>query len=103
MQRMDKKGPPVQQKGGVTGAETDAIKPVWATDAGVFVKRGDAKSVLKVDYSLPASIAGPIKAGQQIGTAEVTESGKPVATIALLAPAEIPKKGSIVKRLFSFF
>ena len=87
----------------VTGAETEAMKPVWGADAAVFLKRGDAKNVVKVDYSLPASIAAPIKAGQQIGTAEVTESGRPVTTIALLAPVEIPKKGSIVKRLFSLF
>jgi serine-type D-Ala-D-Ala carboxypeptidase (penicillin-binding protein 5/6) len=103
MHPIAKRGSPVAQTVAVTGAETESIKPIWASDAGVFVKRGEAKSVLKVDYSLPASVAAPIKAGQQIGTAQVTESGKPVATIALLAPAEIPKKGSIVKRLFSFF
>ncbi len=103
MHPIAKKGSPVAQSVAVTGAETESIKPIWASDAGVFVKRGDAKSVIKVDYSLPPSIAAPINAGQQIGTANVTESGKSVATIALLAPAEIPKKGSIVKRLFSFF
>jgi D-alanyl-D-alanine carboxypeptidase (penicillin-binding protein 5/6) len=103
MHPIAKKGTPVAQTVAVTGAEIDSIKPVWAADAGVFVKRGDAKSVVKVAYSLPASIAAPIKAGQQIGTADVTASGKPVATIGLLAPAEIPKKGSIVKRLFGLF
>jgi serine-type D-Ala-D-Ala carboxypeptidase (penicillin-binding protein 5/6) len=103
MHPIAKKGSPVSQTVAVTGAETESIKPVWGADAGVFVKRDEAKGVLKVDYSLPASVAAPIKAGQQIGTAQVSESGKPVATIALLAPTEIPKKGSIVKRLFSFF
>ena len=103
MHPIAKKGSPVAQTVAVTGAEIESIKPIWASDVGAFVKRGDAKSVLKVDYVLPASVAAPIKAGQQIGTAQVSESGKAVATIALLAPAEIPKKGSIVKRLFSFF
>ena len=51
----------------------------------------------------PASIAAPIKAGQPIGTANVTEGGKPVATIALLAPADVAKKRSMVKRLFGLF
>jgi len=103
MHPIAKKGSPVAQSVAVTGAQIESMKPIWGSDAGVFVKRGDAKDVLKVDYSLPASVAAPIKAGQQIGTAQVSEGGKPVATIALLAPTEIPKKGSIVKRLFSFF
>jgi D-alanyl-D-alanine carboxypeptidase (penicillin-binding protein 5/6) len=103
MHPIAKKGSPVAQSVAVTGAQIESIKPIWGSDAGVFVKRGDAKDVLKVDYSLPASVAAPVKAGQQIGTAQVSEGGKPVATIALLAPTEIPKKGSIVKRLFSFF
>jgi D-alanyl-D-alanine carboxypeptidase (penicillin-binding protein 5/6) len=103
MHPIAKKGTPVARTVAVTGAEIDSIKPVWGADAGVFVKRGDAKSVVKVDYSLPASAAAPIKAGQQIGAANVTAGGKPVATIALLAPADIPKKSSIVKRLFGLF
>jgi hypothetical protein len=69
----------------------------------VFIKHGDAKNVIKVDYNLPPSIAAPIKAGQQIGTANVTEGGKPVTTIALLAPADVPKTTSLTKRLLSIF
>jgi D-alanyl-D-alanine carboxypeptidase (penicillin-binding protein 5/6) len=103
MHPIAKKGTPVAQTVEVTDAEIEKIKPVWGADAAVFLKRENQKNVLKVNYSLPASIAAPIKAGQQIGTAEVTESGRPVTTITLLAPAEIPKKGSIVKRLFSLF
>jgi serine-type D-Ala-D-Ala carboxypeptidase (penicillin-binding protein 5/6) len=103
MHPIAKKGTPVAQTVEVTDAEIEKIKPVWGADAVVFLKREDEKNVLKVNYTLPASIAAPIKAGQQIGTAEVTESGRQVTTIALLAPAEIPKKGSIVKRLFSLF
>jgi D-alanyl-D-alanine carboxypeptidase (penicillin-binding protein 5/6) len=103
MHPIAKKGTPVAQTVAVTGAEIDSIKPVWGADAGVFVKRSDEKNAIKVDYSLPASIAAPIKAGQQIGSAEVTAGGKPVATIGLLAPAEIQKKSSIVKRLFGLF
>ena len=50
-----------------------------------------------------ASIAAPVKAGQQIGTANVSVGGKMVATIALLAPSDIGKSPSLTKRLFSIF
>src|SRR5271163_1578113 len=103
MHQVAKKGAPIAQSVAVTDADTASIKPVWGGDAGVFIKHGDASSAVKVDYNLPASIAAPVKAGQQIGTANVTEGGKPVATIALLAPADIAKSTSLTKRLFSIF
>ena len=103
MHPIAKKGAPIAQTVLVTNADTPSIKPVWGDDAGVFIKHGDAKSAIKVDYNLPPSIAAPIKAGQQIGTANVTEGGKPVTTIALLAPADVPKTTSLTKRLLSIF
>ena len=103
MHQVAKKGAPIAQSVPVTGADAASIKPVWASDAGVFIKHGDANSAIKVGYNLPASIAAPVKAGQQIGTANVTEGGKPVATIALLAPSDIAKSTSLTKRLFSIF
>jgi serine-type D-Ala-D-Ala carboxypeptidase (penicillin-binding protein 5/6) len=103
MHPVAKKGAPIAQSVAVSNADTDSIKPVWGADAGVFVKRGDANSAIKIEYSLPPSIAAPIKAGQQIGTANVTEGGKPVTTIVLLAPSDIAKSASITKRLLSIF
>jgi serine-type D-Ala-D-Ala carboxypeptidase (penicillin-binding protein 5/6) len=103
MHQVAKKGAPIAQSVAVTGADTASIKPVWGGDAGVFIKHGDASNAIKVGYNLPASIAAPVKAGQQIGTANVTEGGKPVATIALLAPSDIAKSTSLTKRLFSIF
>jgi serine-type D-Ala-D-Ala carboxypeptidase (penicillin-binding protein 5/6) len=103
MHQVAKKGAPIAQSVAVTDADTASIKPIWGGDAGVFIKHGDANSAVKVDYNLPASIAAPVKAGQQIGTANVTEGGKPVATIALLAPSDIAKSSSLTKRLFSIF
>src|SRR5271170_4815635 len=103
MHQVAKKGEPIAQSVAVNDADTASIKPVWGGDAGVFVKHGDASSAIKVGYNLPASIAAPVKAGQQIGTANVTEGGKPVATIALLAPSDIAKSTSLTKRLFSIF
>lgn len=98
-----KKGAPIAQSVAITDADTNSIKPIWGGDAGVFVKRSDEKNAIKVDYNLPSSIAAPLKAGQQIGTANVTEGGKPVATIALLAPSDVAKSASLTKRLLSFF
>jgi D-alanyl-D-alanine carboxypeptidase (penicillin-binding protein 5/6) len=103
MHPVAKKGTPITQAVVVTGADIDKIKPVWGADAGVFVKRSDEKNSIKVDYNLPPSIAAPIKAGQPLGTATITEAGKPVSTIALLAPSDVPKQRSIVKRLFGLF
>ena len=103
MHQVAKKGAPIAQSVAVTDADTASIKPVWGGDAGVFIKHGDASSAIKVGYNLPASIAAPVKAGQQIGTANVTDGGKPVATIALLAPSDIAKSTSLTKRLFSIF
>src|SRR5271155_570153 len=103
MHQVAKKGAPIAQSVPVTGADTASIKPVWGGDAGVFINHGDASSAIKVGYNLPASIAAPVKAGQQIGTANVTASGKPVATIALLAPSDVAKSTSLTKRLFSIF
>jgi serine-type D-Ala-D-Ala carboxypeptidase (penicillin-binding protein 5/6) len=102
MHPIAKKGAPIAQSIEVVDAETESIKPVWADDAGVFVKRDAANNAIKVDYTLPPSITAPIKAGQQIGTASVTEGGKPVATIGLLAPSDIAKKPSIAKRMLGF-
>jgi D-alanyl-D-alanine carboxypeptidase (penicillin-binding protein 5/6) len=103
MHPIGKKGAPIGQSVALSDADTASIKPVWGSDAGVFVKRGDAKNAIKVDYNLPSSIAAPLKAGQQIGTANVTEGGKPVATIALLAPSDVAKSASLTKRLLSIF
>jgi len=103
MHSVAKKGEPIAQAVAVTGADTASIKPVWGGDASVFVKRSDASNAIKIDYNLPPSIEAPVKAGQQIGTANVTAGGKPVATIALLAPVDVAKSTSVTKRLLGIF
>ncbi len=103
MHPVAKKGAPIAQSVAVTDAEITSLKPVWGDDAGVFVKCGDASNAIKVDYNLPPSIEAPLKAGQQIGTANVTAGGKPVTTIALLAPSDIARKASLTKRLLGIF
>lgn len=103
MHPIAKKGAPIAQSLEVVGADTPSIKPVWGSDAGVFVKRGDEKSAIKVDYNLPLSVVAPVKAGQQIGVASVTEGGKPVTTIPIVAASDVAKSTSLTKRLLSIF
>jgi serine-type D-Ala-D-Ala carboxypeptidase (penicillin-binding protein 5/6) len=94
------KGAATNQTVAVVDGATDKIKPVWGGDAAVFLKRGDENKAIKVDYKLPPSVSAPIHAGQQVGTADVTENGKPIATISLLAPSDVAvAKGSLVARL----
>ncbi|HEY6418064.1 MAG TPA: D-alanyl-D-alanine carboxypeptidase family protein [Candidatus Binataceae bacterium] len=106
MRSIAKKGSQVPQTVAVIDGTAPSLKPVFGGDAEVFTKRDDdSKSAraLKVAYNLPPSVTAPVKAGQQIGTAKVTQDGKPVATVALLAPASVPRETSIVKRLLSRF
>jgi len=103
MHEVARKGEPIKQSVAVTDADSTSLKPIWADSAGVFIKHGDENSAIKVDYNLPPSVAAPVKAGQQIGTANVTQGGKPVATIALLAPSDIAKSSSLTKRILSIF
>ncbi|HUY27455.1 MAG TPA: D-alanyl-D-alanine carboxypeptidase family protein [Candidatus Binataceae bacterium] len=84
----------------VTGGSVASIKPVFASDATVFIRRDDSAKTVEVAYNLPPSIAAPLKAGQRIGTAEVTRDGKAVATVALVAPADVPSRpAGIVGRI----
>jgi hypothetical protein len=42
---------------------------------------------------LPKEVEGPIRAGQQLGTAEVLRDGKRIATLPLVAADSIPGAG----------
>jgi serine-type D-Ala-D-Ala carboxypeptidase (penicillin-binding protein 5/6) len=99
MRPVAKKGMQVPQAVAVSGGTIDTVKPVWGSDAAVFMKRGAAAGAIKVAYSVPPSVAAPVKAGQQLGTAQILEEGKPVATVALVAPSDVPKGGSLVHNL----
>jgi serine-type D-Ala-D-Ala carboxypeptidase (penicillin-binding protein 5/6) len=94
------KGAPAKQTVAVSGGASATLTPVFGGDAAVFAKRSDAAKAIKVSYRLPASVAAPVKAGQQIGTAEITQDGKPVTTLALVAPADVPKQESVLRRIF---
>ena len=98
MREVAKKGTPIAQAVTVKGGTIGSIRPVWAADATVFMKRDAQKQSYTINYALPATIAAPIKAGQSIGTGEVIVEGKPQQAIAVVAPADVAQ-GSLIQRL----
>jgi D-alanyl-D-alanine carboxypeptidase (penicillin-binding protein 5/6) len=93
MASIAKKGTRASQTVAIADGAVPTLVPVFATDAGLFSRRGESKKDVKIIYSLPASISAPVKAGQQIGTAQVIAGGKPVDSVALIAPADVARKG----------
>jgi D-alanyl-D-alanine carboxypeptidase (penicillin-binding protein 5/6) len=73
----------------VKGGAVSTITPVWGTDASMLALRDDSKTATSIDYKLPPSIAAPIKAGTQVGSAQIIVDGKPQQTIALIAPNDV--------------
>jgi D-alanyl-D-alanine carboxypeptidase (penicillin-binding protein 5/6) len=92
MAEVVKKGAAATQTVAVANGAVPAMTPVFAGDAAVFAKRGAAPKDVKISYQLPSSVPAPIKAGQKIGTAEIIAGGRPVETVGLIAPADVPKK-----------
>jgi serine-type D-Ala-D-Ala carboxypeptidase (penicillin-binding protein 5/6) len=91
MYKVAKKGSEATQAVTVSGAVIQRLKPVFASDITLLVKRDDSKKDVKLSYRMPESVAAPIKAGQQIGVAEAIVDGKPAASAALIAPGSIAK------------
>ena len=104
MKAIAKKGSASNVSVAVTDGSAPKIVPVWGDDAAIFMKRGDEKTSYKVNYSIPAMIAAPVRAGQKIGSAEVIVDGQSTATVALLAPSDVAaKKATLVDRVLSKF
>ncbi len=98
MKAIAKKGSASSVSVAVTDGAAPKIVPVWGDDATIFMKRGDTKAGYKVNYTVPATIAAPIQAGQKIGSAEVIVDGQPASTVALLAPSDIAAKKATLRR-----
>jgi serine-type D-Ala-D-Ala carboxypeptidase (penicillin-binding protein 5/6) len=91
-------GAPIEQTLAVSGGSLASLRPVWGRNLSVMQKRGD-EGALKVEFQLPASLAAPIRAGQQVGVGEATSGGKVVASAPLLAPEAIGSRPSLMQRL----
>jgi D-alanyl-D-alanine carboxypeptidase (penicillin-binding protein 5/6) len=101
MGEVAKKGTPIARTVTVKGGAVSSIRPVWAADAAVFMKREGKKNSFAIDYKLPAAIDAPVKAGQPIGTGEIIVDGKPQQVIAIVAPAAVAR-GSLLQRLMGY-
>jgi D-alanyl-D-alanine carboxypeptidase (penicillin-binding protein 5/6) len=83
----------------VTGASIDSLEPLYGDDMALFTARDSAKNSYKVELKLPNSVAAPLKAGEQIGTAAIMMNGKRVASAPLVAAADVASKPSWMERL----
>jgi D-alanyl-D-alanine carboxypeptidase (penicillin-binding protein 5/6) len=93
-----KKGAAISQAVAISGGAASQIKPVWGANLNVFMKHGEEKTTFKVDYALPATLPAPIKAGQDLGTGNVTIDGQVAGSAPLIAPEDVPR-GGILSRL----
>ena len=101
MANVVKKGTAASQTVTIAGGAVPTVAPIFAEDAAVFARRGTSKKDVQITYNLPISVNAPLKAGQQIGTAEVIADGKPVDSVVLVAPANVAKKdGGLLGRVF---
>jgi len=100
MRRVAAKGAAISREVAIRNGEVASLKPVFAEDASVFVKRDDAAKAISVSYQLPPEINAPVVAGQKIGTAEISLDGKPVSVVALVAPRAIAARKSLLSRLW---
>jgi D-alanyl-D-alanine carboxypeptidase (penicillin-binding protein 5/6) len=98
MRVVGKQGAPIEQTLAVSGGSLANFTPVWGRNLSVMQKRGD-EPALKAEFRLPASLAAPIRAGQQVGVGQATSGGKVLASAPLVAPAAIGSRRSLMQRL----
>jgi serine-type D-Ala-D-Ala carboxypeptidase (penicillin-binding protein 5/6) len=98
MQTVAKAGTPVEQAVAVKDGAVNSVKPVWARDVSVFVKRDEAKRAFKLDYKLPVSVAAPVTAGQTIGMGVLSMGSNAPQEVPLVAAQDVPR-GTLVQRL----
>ncbi len=103
MRRVASKDAAAPKAVAVKDGEIASLKPVFAENASVFVKRDDAAKAISVSYRLPPAVAAPIRAGQKLGMAEISLDGKPVSAVALVAPKAVAAQKSLLTRIMRHF
>ncbi len=93
-----KQGAPIGREVAVSGGASSRFKPVWGADLAVFMKHGQEKKAVKIDFELPPKIPAPIKAGQNVGKGIVIVDGQPAGTAPIVAPNDVPQ-GGLISRL----
>jgi serine-type D-Ala-D-Ala carboxypeptidase (penicillin-binding protein 5/6) len=82
------------------GAELELV--VGRNGQRTVVPRGERHRVTIEPIEYPSEVEGPIVAGQELGTAEVLQDGRRIATVPLMASAEVPAAG-LAQRTKSWF
>ena len=89
MRTLAKQGAPAGRPLAVKGGTVWTITPVWGADASMLALRERSNIAPSIDYKLPTSVTAPIKAGAQVGSAQIIVDGKPQQTVALVAPNDV--------------
>jgi serine-type D-Ala-D-Ala carboxypeptidase (penicillin-binding protein 5/6) len=82
------------------GAELELV--VGRNGQRTVVPRGQRDRVTIEPLTWPRQVEGPIAAGQALGTAAVLQDGRRIATVPLMAAAEVPTAG-LAQRTKSWF
>jgi serine-type D-Ala-D-Ala carboxypeptidase (penicillin-binding protein 5/6) len=82
------------------GAELELV--VGPNGQRTVVRRGERDSVTIEPTRYPSEVKGPIAYGQELGEADVMQSGRKIATVALVAATEVPKP-DLAQRTKSWF
>jgi D-alanyl-D-alanine carboxypeptidase (penicillin-binding protein 5/6) len=82
------------------GAELELV--VGRNGERTVVPRGERDRVTIHPIKWPSEVQGPIAAGQELGTAEVLQDERRIATVPLVASAEVPEAG-LAQRTKSWF
>jgi Penicillin-binding protein 5, C-terminal domain len=98
MRVVGKEGAPIAQTLAVSGGSLAGFTPVWGWNLSVLQRRSD-DATPKVEFQLPATLAAPIRAGQQVGVGQATSGGRVLASAPLVAPGAIGARMSLMQRL----
>jgi serine-type D-Ala-D-Ala carboxypeptidase (penicillin-binding protein 5/6) len=91
-----KKGETINQEVLLPDGETGRIKGVAAADFTCSVPL-DQKSPVVREVQLPAQIAGPVKAGQKLGSLLFKSDNQIIGQVAIIAPVDVPEAGFFKK------
>lgn len=69
---------------------SDAVQPILAEEPTVLLQKGQAGTMSQA-FSLPPSVAAPVKAGDTLGTFSMTIDGNETVEIPLVAATDVPR------------
>ena len=70
--------------------------------AETIVIAKEIRSLLTLDYQVPAYLEAPVTAGDKVGSARVMAGDRPIVEVELVSLVDVPEAG-VVKKLTDFF